>query len=121
KDITRLDDINDKFDIIICTWVLSHLSSPSALVNQAQGLMKEGGKFFLIFLSEPGWYLRFWTGPMATLLHSRYVRDDEVSKFNNARKMRRYLGNMVTVVEIDLQETCFGSAKPGSNPGLNIS
>lgn len=101
KDITRLGDIGDRFDIIICTWVLSHLRSPSAFVNQAQALMKESSKFFLIFFSGPRWYLRFWIALLARLLlRSRYVKDEEVSKFKNVRKIRRYSGNMVTVVEI---------------------
>ncbi|MBI2853092.1 MAG: methyltransferase domain-containing protein [Chloroflexi bacterium] len=100
KNITRLEDINDKFDIIICTWVLSHLPSASSFVNRAQGLMKEQGKFFLIFFSEPRWYLRFWIAPLELLVWSRYVTDEEVSKFKNIRKIRSYSGRMVTVVEI---------------------
>lgn len=101
KNLIRLEDINDKFDILICTWVLSHLPSPSSFVNQAQGLMKEDSKFFLIFFSEPRWYLRFWITPLAwRLLRSRCVGEEEVSKFENVRNIRRYSGNMVTVVEI---------------------
>ncbi|MBI4303690.1 MAG: class I SAM-dependent methyltransferase [Chloroflexi bacterium] len=99
-DITLLGDLNDKFDVLICTWVLSHLASPSSFVNQAQGLLKEHGKFFLIFFSEPKWYLRFWIAPLAMRIRSRCVGEEEVSKFKNVRKIRHYSGNMVAVAEI---------------------
>lgn len=101
KDITTLVDVSDRFDVLICTWVLSHLPSPSALVNQTQGLMREDSKLFLIFFSVPKWYLAFWVGPLARVLfRSQYLKDEEVNKFKNVRKISRYSGNMVTVVEI---------------------
>ena len=60
KDITQLNDINEKYDIIICTWVLSHLQSPSQVINQAQKLLSQKGKMFLIFFSKPKWFINIW-------------------------------------------------------------
>ena len=45
KDFTGLDDINEKYDILICTWVLSRLQSPSDLVNRTQKLINKEGSF----------------------------------------------------------------------------
>jgi len=101
RDVTEPGDTGSKFDVLLCTWVLSHLLSPSTFVNRAQELMKEGGKFFLIFFTEPRWYLRLWMAPLARLLlRSQYVRDEEVDRFKKVKRKSRYSGNMVMVIEI---------------------
>jgi len=83
-DITILDSIVERFDIILCTWVLSHIESPSAFVNRAQSLLKQDGKFFLILFTRPRWYLNFWLSPIATYLFStnagRRRRGEEIQQ-----------------------------------------
>lgn len=101
QDITSVDYTMEKFDIILCTWVLSHLESPSLLVNKAQGLLKQGGRFLLIFFTRPQWYVNFWLSPIATYLFSATpVDEEEVRRFKNVRVRHSYAGNITTFVEV---------------------
>ncbi|MBI4738924.1 methyltransferase domain-containing protein [Candidatus Woesearchaeota archaeon] len=90
-----------KYDIIICTWVLSHLKSPSSLVNNAQKLLKRHGKFFLMLFTRPKWYLRWWLYPASILLfRAHYLNDEEIRKFKNVKALRRFSANIATTVTI---------------------
>lgn len=113
RDITKLDDIKEKFDIVICTWVLSHLKHPSDFANYAQKFISEtlprlarprrgkNGKMLIIFFSRPKWYLRFWFSPIAKLVFSaKTISDDEIRLIKNIKSIRKYFGDMVTVMNI---------------------
>ncbi len=101
KDVTALDDMTERFDVIFCTWVSSHLKSPSSFVNQAQGLMSKHGRFFLIFFTQPKWYINFWMYPIARYLFSaKPLTEEEVRKFKNIKARHSYAANITTVVEI---------------------
>ena len=101
QDITAADYTGEKFDIILCTWILSHLQSPSVLVNKARGWLKPGGKLFLIFFTRPKWYINFWLYPLATYLFSaKPVAGEEVRKFHNVKARHNYTTNITSVVEI---------------------
>ena len=100
KDISKLN-IKNKYDIIICTWVLSHLQSPSTVINIAQKLLKKNGKMFIIFFSEPKWYVKFWLSALAKMFFkANYVANSEVNKFNNVCKKQKYSSNIVTTIQI---------------------
>ncbi len=101
QDITLIDYPIEKFDIILCTWVLSHFESPSVLVNKAQALLEHGGRFFLIFFTKPKWYINFWLYPLATYLFSAVpVSEKEIRKFNNVRVRHSHASNITTCVEV---------------------
>ncbi len=101
KDITYLEDIDEKFDIIICTWVLSHLPSPSQVINQAQKLLSPQGRLFLIFFSKPKWFVNIWLYPFAKyLFKTNPLSDKEVSKFMNVKTKHKFSANITTIVVI---------------------
>lgn len=101
KDITKLDDISEEFDIILCTWVLSHLQNPAQVVNQAQRLLSERGKFFIICFTVPKWHIGFWLYPFAKyLFNTRCVSEENIKKFNNVKTRQSFSSNITTVIEI---------------------
>ncbi len=101
KDISELKEVDKKFDVITCTWVLSHLDAPAEAVNQMQHLLKPKGKLFLIFFTKPKWYINFWMGFAAKyLFKSRYVTDEDMAKFGNIKKRQSFSANMATIIEI---------------------
>jgi 2-polyprenyl-3-methyl-5-hydroxy-6-metoxy-1,4-benzoquinol methylase len=101
QDITNLNNIGEKFDIIICTWVLSHLKSPSALANQTQNLLNRGGKIFIICFTKPKWYINFWFFPFARyLFKARYVSPEEIKKIENIKTKYAFAANITTTIEI---------------------
>lgn len=101
QDLTKLHNFDEKFDVIISTWVLSHLPSPSDVINRAQDLLKPNGKMFLIFLSQPKWYIRFWFSPLAKSFYSKLLTKDEIKKFHNVKLIKHYAGNLTALVEIN--------------------
>ena len=101
KDITSLNDIEEKFDIVICTWVLSHLQSPSQVVNQMQKLISPRGKAFLIFFSRQKWFINVWLYPLAKyLFKAKPVSKEEISKFNNVKTEHKFAAGITTTIEI---------------------
>lgn len=91
----------EKYDIIVCTWVLSHLDSPSEAVNRAQILLAEEGKMFLIFATQPRWYINFWLYPLFKLIFAgKYVSLEEINKFQNVEYLRQYASGTITSVLI---------------------
>ncbi len=101
KDVTLLNNVEDKYDIIICTWILSHFGSPSDFVNKTQRLLNKDGRLFLIFLTRPRWYMNFWLYPVATYLFSaKPVSNEEVEKFNNVKVRQTYTAGITTCIEI---------------------
>jgi len=101
KDITNLNDIAEKFDVIICTWVLSHLQSPSSVVNQAQKSLAPDGKMFLIFFSKPRWYINVWLYfPAKYIFQTKPLTEVEVNKFKNVKTRHKYSGHITSTVTI---------------------
>ncbi|MAE13258.1 hypothetical protein CMO92_01720 [Candidatus Woesearchaeota archaeon] len=63
QDITRVDHLH--YDIIISTWVLSHLEKPADIINKWYSQLAPGGSIYLIFLTKPKWYINLWFYPFA--------------------------------------------------------
>ena len=102
KDIRNLKNFNEKFDIIICTWVLSHLESPSDLVNEAQNLLNRDGKMFMIFMTKPRWYINWWMSPISKFLFkAKYVSNKEIGKFRNIKSIHQFSGNIASSILIE--------------------
>jgi ubiquinone/menaquinone biosynthesis C-methylase UbiE len=102
-DVTNLENLDKKFDILICTWVISHLENPVEFVNNSQKHLNPGGKFFLVFYTRPKWYLNFWFKPIAKhLFYAESFDHSIVKKFKNVKFHKSYSSDLVTVVEISL-------------------
>ncbi|EEG77891.1 class I SAM-dependent DNA methyltransferase [Dethiobacter alkaliphilus] len=92
---------NRTYDIILCTWVLSHLEHQGQLINEIQKLLNDNGKLFLIFTTKPKWYVSFWMTPLFKWIFSgNYVPETEIKQFNNVLNFQQFSANMVSVVEI---------------------
>lgn len=101
KDIGELKTENRKFDVMLCTWVLSHLDDPMNYVNLMSQNLKPKGRLFLSFYTKPKWYIHFWIYPFAKyIFQTDYIKDADIKKFGNVKKRRSYALNFVTVVEV---------------------
>lgn len=100
-NITNLENHKGDYDVIICTWVLSHLDNPSDFVNKVQSLLSKDGKMFLIFFSKPKWFIDFWLYPLSKYLFSaKLVPDEEVEKINNRIKTKSFAFGVTTYILI---------------------
>jgi ubiquinone/menaquinone biosynthesis C-methylase UbiE len=99
-DATALEDTGERYDVIVSTYLLDHLSEPAAFVNGVQRLLEPDGRLFLLFYSRPRWFVRFWMSPIGRIVRAAPVSEGEVSKFTNVRAKKRYAAGVVTLVDI---------------------
>ena len=101
KDVSDLSSLNSKFDIIICTWVLSHVENPSSVVNYAQKLLKKKGKLFLTFLSRPKGFFKFLLNPLLKyIFQSEYIKEKEINLFKNIYSTKKISSGFISIIEI---------------------
>lgn len=99
KDLTE-KPAEGKYDLIFSTWVLSHISEPSKVINNYYHNLNKKGRMFLLFLTKPKWYINFWFYPLIRMFASNYVSEKEIAKMKNIKKRTKYLGGMTTLIEI---------------------
>ncbi|MGV8906180.1 MAG: class I SAM-dependent DNA methyltransferase [Acetobacterium sp.] len=100
QDITDLSDLNTKYDVIISTWVMSHLETPSEVINSAQQLLSNDGSFYIVFVTKPKWFINFWFLPFMLLFRARYVPTREINKIVNVKRIKTYSFNLATSILI---------------------
>jgi 2-polyprenyl-6-hydroxyphenyl methylase/3-demethylubiquinone-9 3-methyltransferase len=99
-DATALEDTGERYDVIVSTWLLDHLSEPAAFVNGVQRLLAADGHLLLLFYSRPRWFVRFWVVPIGRIVRATPVSEREVSRFENLRTKKSYGGGVATLVDI---------------------
>jgi ubiquinone/menaquinone biosynthesis C-methylase UbiE len=99
-DATALEDTGERYDVIVSTYLLDHLSEPAAFVNRVQRFLAPGGRLLVLFYSQPRWFVRFWMSPIGRIVRAAPVSEREVSKFENVRAKKSYAAGVVTVVDI---------------------
>ncbi len=102
RDITKFNqrENKEKYDLIISTWVLSHLENPARIINQYSELLNKSGNMLLIFLTKPVWYINFWLYPFTRLFACKYVTEQEIAKINGRKIIHKSGLNLVTLMEI---------------------
>lgn len=96
-DITKYDP-GKKFDLIICTWALSHMDEPAKLVNKYFDYLKKGGYMIFIFQGELKGYKVTGKvlGWIEGLFNAELVLEAEMKKFPKAIGLNKnYLGGFV--------------------------
>lgn len=100
-DATALEDSGERYDVIVTTWLLDHLSEPAAFVNDIQRFLAADGHLLLLFYSRPRWFLSFWLSPLGrTLVRADPVHEREVSGFPNVLTKKTYCAGAVTLIDI---------------------
>jgi ubiquinone/menaquinone biosynthesis C-methylase UbiE len=100
-DVTALEDTGERYDVIVGTWLLDHLSEPAAFVNGIQSFLAADGHLLLLFYSRSRWFVRSWLSPMGrTLVCADPVPEEEVSKFSGVTAKKTYSAGAATLVDI---------------------
>lgn len=68
SDIFKFNNLNQKFDIIICHDVLEHIADKTALLIRLKDFLSESG---IIFMSFPAWQMPF--GGHQQICHNRLI------------------------------------------------
>jgi len=113
-DVTALEDDGRRYDVIVSTYVLSHLRRPAAFVHDAQKFLQPGGHLLLVFYSRPSWWVSFWLVPLGNvLLRADAVRRSEIASFEHVRTRKAYFAGAVTLVEIAASAGGVAADDPG--------
>jgi ubiquinone/menaquinone biosynthesis C-methylase UbiE len=113
-DVTALEDVGERYDAIVGTWLLDHLSEPASLVNGIQRLLAPDGHLLLVFYSRPRWFLRLWLSPLGRgLVLADPVSEEEVSRFSGVLLKRTYSAGVVTLIDIGPSGGAHGSLPTG--------
>jgi ubiquinone/menaquinone biosynthesis C-methylase UbiE len=99
-DATALEDTGERYDVIVTTYLLDHLSDPAAFVNGVQRFLDTNGHLLLLFYSQPRWFVRFWMSPIGRIVRAGPVSQREVSQFTNVRTKKSYSAGVVALVDI---------------------
>ncbi|MGQ9573500.1 MAG: class I SAM-dependent methyltransferase [Dehalococcoidia bacterium] len=101
NDATAIQDTGERYDVIVATWLLDHLSEPAAFVNGVQRFLAADGHLLLLFYSRPRWFLRFWLSPLGRILvRADPVPEGEVRKFSGVLAKKTYSGGVATLIDI---------------------
>jgi len=93
-------NVTEKYDLIISTWVLSHLSSPSKTINMWYHQLNKGGAMLLVFLTKPKWHIHFWFYLLERLFAAKYVKEEEINKMDGEKIVKKYSSGLTTLLKI---------------------
>ncbi|MFH1534193.1 MAG: methyltransferase domain-containing protein [Nitrospirota bacterium] len=90
EDITKYDS-GKKFDLIICTWALSHMDEPAELVKKYFDYLKKGGHMIFIFQGELKKHRLVGRvfGWIEGLFNAELVSESEMKKFPKAIELNK--------------------------------
>lgn len=97
-DATELADVEESFDFVVCTWLLSHLEDPARAVAKAVEKLTPGGTAVFVFFTEPDravvrWPLR----PAVRAFRARFVNPETIRRLPHLECLARHAGGIATL------------------------
>ncbi|MBI2942247.1 MAG: class I SAM-dependent methyltransferase [Chloroflexi bacterium] len=86
------------FDLIVSTWVFSHLPQPERVVANAWEQLRPGGHALLLFLSETGSWLDRLRRPFWEFFHACPLPEAVYRRFPGLVSVERFGGGTATLV-----------------------
>lgn len=101
RDVTNLASERERYDLVVATWLLSHLTDRRAFVRVAADLVAPGGHLVLVYFSAASWFARTVMRPLGErILLADPVRLEEEAEFGRSALIRRYALGMVTLMDL---------------------
>jgi ubiquinone/menaquinone biosynthesis C-methylase UbiE len=109
------DELPDgEFDVVLATWVFSHLQAPERLVERIVGRLKPGGVLLATFKAERNWLIDTLLWPFYKTYDAVPVRRSSVAKFPALVRMDRYWGGWATFI------VCQRPLDPAAAPQVTV-
>lgn len=99
-DLHALRTMQDRFDLVLCTWVASHLERPRDVLEVAYHLLAPGGHAMLLLMSRPRWYIRWWLAPLVHLFQARWVDPGVLENLPGLASTASLRAGLVTAVHL---------------------
>ncbi len=89
-DITGLPLRNDTFDLVISTWVFSHLKKPQRVVEEGLRVLKDKGCFILLFWKRAAFPFNILAWPFELLFKFKGVRKEVWEDFGERKTVKEF-------------------------------
>lgn len=99
-DLHDLEGSTERYDLILCTWVASHLERPRDVFEVAYRLLAPGGSAFLLTLTRPRWYVRAWFTPFVLLFQAAYVDPEDLRDLPGLCTRTTWTARLATLVHL---------------------
>lgn len=100
SDLHDLAQAADRFELVLCTWVASHLEQPRDVFEIAHRLLVPGGHALFLTLTQPHWYLAWWFTPFVRLFQARYVPPEMLRNLPGLEMRRTWTAGLTTLVHL---------------------
>jgi len=99
-DLYRLAGSVERYDLILCTWVASHLEQPRDVFEIAYGLLAPEGRALFLTLTRPRWYILWWFSPFVRLFQARYLRAEVLHDLPGLVAQSSWTARLTTLVHL---------------------
>ena len=97
-DATDLGALEDAFDLVVCTWLLSHLDEPVKTVQAAVSKLSSGGTAVFVFFTPPSSrVLRRVLGLLGGPFQYRFVDAEAIAALPNLERLETCAAGMATL------------------------
>lgn len=105
-DAGQLPFAAGSFDLILSTWLFSHLPNPGAIVREALRTLHPGGWLVVECFVQPSGALRWWLRPVEKAFFMRCVSPDEFRTWPGQVEVKFFAGGCNTVVRLHKIAEC---------------
>jgi len=99
-NLSDLAGTPERFDVILCTWVASHLDHPREVFDLAYDLLAPSGHAFLLVMTQPRWHIFWWLAPLARLFQARFVDLEPLGDLRGLKRMETSAAGLATVFSL---------------------
>lgn len=99
-DLHDLATTEQRFDVVLCTWVVSHLADPKTAFKLAHEVLEMGGNALFLVMTEPRWGVRWWFAPLARIFRAQVVSPTVFDDLPGRVRLTRFAFGLVTLVEL---------------------
>lgn len=100
-DVENLKSFHDRFDLVLCTWVASHLDAPREVFELGYELLAPSGTAVFLTMSRPRWFVRWWFAPLAWMFQARVVDPANFEDLPGCEETRQWTAGLVTLVRLE--------------------
>lgn len=98
-DITRLPLRSGTFDLVISTWVFSHLESPRRVVEEGLRVLKDKGYFVLLFWKETSFPFNILAWPFELFFKFKGIRREVWEEFGERKLVKEFAAGVLILLE----------------------
>jgi SAM-dependent methyltransferase len=97
-DATGVGDLRGQFDLVVCTYLLSHLDNPAGTVGHAVQKLAPGGTAIFVFVTEPSEAAARWVFDLLRRpFRIRFVDTAAIREVPYLERMTQYAGGLATL------------------------